>query len=121
MNPDRNRSGWTINALMQVGMYASAAIPVVFITLLGWYASQRLNASDATSFVLAVVTWAILVLLGVLTINYFGQRQIKDRLLGLIDVCRDFAGCYRAIRAQVVGMAELAIVSRSLNTMPVNH
>src|SRR5713226_1663590 len=117
MNPDRNRSGWTINALMQVGMYASAAIPVVFIALLGWYASQRLNASDATSFVLAVVTCAIVVLLGVLTINYFVQRQIKDRLLGLIDVCRDFAGGDRAVRAQVGGEDEFAMLAMSLNTL----
>ncbi len=121
MNPDRNRSGWTINALMQVGMYASAAIPVVFITLLGWYASQRLNASDATSFVLAVVTCAIVVLLGVLTINYFVQRQIKDRLLGLIDVCRDFAGGDRAVRAQVGGEDEFAMLSMSLNTLLDNQ
>src|SRR5260370_17835946 len=99
MNPDRNRSGWTINALMQVGMYASAAIPVVFITLLGWYASQRLNASDATSFVLAVVTCAIVVLLGVLTINYFVQPQIKDRLLAIIDSFRGVAGGRRAVRS----------------------
>src|SRR6266849_2579264 len=121
MNPDRNRSGWTINALMQVGMYASAAIPVVFITLLGCYASQRLNASDATSFVLAVVTCAIVVLLGVLTINYFVQRQIKDRLLGLIDVCRDFAGGDRAVRAQVGGEDEFAMLSMSLNTLLDNQ
>src|SRR5713226_7161586 len=121
MNPDRNRSGWTINALMQVGMYASAAIPVVFIALLGWYASQRLNPSDATSFVLAVVTCAIVVLLGVLTINYFVQRQIKDRLLGLIDVCRDFAGGDRAVRAQVGGEDEFAMLSMSLNTLLDNQ
>jgi|GEM_PF-367330 len=117
MNPDRNRSGWTINALMQVGMYASAAIPVVFIALLGWYASQRLNASDATSFVLAVISCAIVVLLGVLTINYFVQRQIKDRLLGLVDVCRDYASGDRTIRAPVGGEDEFAMLSMSLNTL----
>ena len=117
MNPDRNRSGWTINALMYVGMCASAAIPVVFIALLGWYASQRLNASDATSFVLAVISCAIVVLLGVLTINYFVQRQIKDRLLGFVDVCRDYASGDRTVRASVSGEDEFAMLSMSLNTL----
>ena len=121
MNPDRNRGGWTVNLLMQVGLFASATIPVVFIAVLGWYASQRLAPSDATSFVLVVVACAIIVLLGVLTINYFIQRQIRDRLLAVVDVCRDYAGGDRTIRAPVSGEDEFAMLSMSLNTLLDNQ
>ncbi len=121
MNPDRNRGGWTVNLLMQVGLFASATIPVVFIAVLGWYASQRLAPSDATSFVLVVVACAIIVLLGVLTINYFIQRQIRDRLLALVDVCRDYGGGDRTIRAPVSGEDEFAMLSMSLNTLLDNQ
>jgi methyl-accepting chemotaxis protein len=94
---------------------------LLFIAVLGWYASQRLTTSDATSFVLVVIACAIVVLLGVLTINYFIQRQIKDRLLGLVDVCREFAGGNRAVRAPVGGEDEFAMLSMSLNTLLDNQ
>jgi len=117
MNPDYNKGGWTINALMQMGLFASAIIPVVFIAALGWYASQRLSGSNATQFVLAVVACAIAVLLVVLTVNHFVQRRIKDRLLGLVDVCRDYAGGDRTVRVAVNGDDEFAMLSMSLNTL----
>src|SRR5579872_3819388 len=121
MNPDRNRGGMTVNALMQVGLVVSATIPVILIAILGVFASQRLQSStssgDATTFVLVVVVCAIVVLIGVLTINYFVQRKIKDRLLGLVDVCRDYAGGDRTVRATVNGDDEFAMLSMSLNTL----
>ena len=50
MNPDRNRGGMTVNALMQVGLVAISDIPVVLIAILGVFASQRLyyDSGDAT-------------------------------------------------------------------------
>ena len=45
MNPDRNRSGWTINVLMQIGCMLSAAIPVVLIALLGVLPLSESNAA----------------------------------------------------------------------------
>ncbi|MEO8953226.1 MAG: methyl-accepting chemotaxis protein [Ktedonobacteraceae bacterium] len=121
MNPDRNRGGMTVNALMQVGLVVSATIPVVLIAILGVFASQRLQSSnssgDATTFVLVVVVCAIVVLIGVLTINYFVQRKIKDRLLGLVDVCRDYAGGDRTVRATVNGDDEFAMLAMALNSL----
>lgn len=117
MNPEHNKGGWTINALMQMGLFASAIIPVVFIAVLGWYASQKLSGSNATQFVLAVVACAIAVLLVVLTVNHFVQRRIKDQLLGLVDVCRDYAGGDRTVRVPVNGDDEFAMLSMSLNTL----
>jgi methyl-accepting chemotaxis protein len=121
MNPDRNRGGMTVNALMQLGLVVSATIPVVLIAILGVFVSQRLqgsnNSGEATTFILVVVVCAIVVLIGVLTINYFVQRKIKDRLLGLVDVCRDYAGGDRTVRAAINGDDEFATLSMSLNTL----
>src|SRR5947209_7417608 len=120
MNPDRNNDGMTINALMQIGLVSSVAIPVILIAILGYFASQRVQSSDST-FVLVVVACAIMVLIGILTVNYFVQRKIKDRLLGLVDVCRDYAGGDRAVRASINGNDEFAMLSTSLNTLLDNQ
>src|SRR5947199_1066607 len=121
MNPDRNRGGMTVNGLMQLGLFLSAAIPVIMIAFLGVFASQRIQSSgnngDSTTFVLVVVACAIVALIGVLTINYFVQREVKDRLLGLVEVCRNYAGGDRTIRAVVSGDDEFAMLSMSLNTL----
>jgi methyl-accepting chemotaxis protein len=121
MNPDRNRGGMTVNGLMQLGLFLSAAIPVIMIAFLGVFASQRIQSSgnngDSTTFVLVVVACAIVALIGVLTINYFVQREVKSRLLGLVDVCRDYAGGDRTVRAMVNGDDEFAMLSMSLNTL----
>jgi methyl-accepting chemotaxis protein len=120
MNPDRNRDGMTVNALMQIGLFLSAAIPVVIIAFLG-FASQRIlssgNSSDSTTFVLVVVACAIVSLIGILTANYFVQREVKSRLLGLVDVCRDYVSGDRTVRAVVNGDDEFAMLSRNLNAL----
>jgi len=121
MNPDRNRGGMTVNALMQIGLFLSAAIPVVIIAFLGVFASQRIqssgNSSDSTTFVLVVVACAIVSLIGILTANYFVQREVKSRLLGLVDVCRDYVSGDRTVRAVVNGDDEFAMLSRNLNAL----
>src|ERR1051326_8899758 len=119
MNPDRNSDGMTINALMQIGLVSSVAIPVVLIAILGYFESQRIQSSDST-FVLVVVACAIIVLMGVLAVNYFVQRRIKDRILGLVDICRDYAGGDRSMRATVRGDDEFAMLAMSLNTLLEN-
>src|SRR5439155_8118483 len=91
MNPDRYRGGMTVNALMQIGLFLSAAIPVVIIAFLGVFASQRIqssgNSSDSTTFVLVVVACAIVSLIGILTANFFVLCVVKIRFIGIVDVC----------------------------------
>src|SRR5579859_461793 len=121
MNPDRNRGGMTVNALMQIGLFLSAAIPVIMIAFLGVFASQRIQNSGDSTFVLVVVACAIVSLIGVLTANYFVQREVKSRILGLVDVCRDFAGGNHSVRAVINGDDEFAMLSRNLNTLLDSH
>ncbi len=117
MNPDRNRGGMTVSTLLRFGLVASTAIPVAVIAVLGFIATSQLTGSAATTFVLSVVGCAIVVLLAVLSINYVIQRKVQDRLLGLVDVCRDYAGGDRTIRATVSGDDEFSMLSMSLNTL----
>src|SRR6266704_2735814 len=117
MNPDQNRGGMTINALLQVALIASAIIPLVVIAVLGWYASKQINGSNSQQFVITVVFCAALMFVVVLVANYYVQKKIRDRFLGLVDVCRDYTGGDRTVRANVNGDDEFAMLSMSLNTL----
>src|SRR5438270_14051079 len=62
MNPDRNIGGMTVNGLMQLGLFLSAAILVIMIAFLCVFASQRMqcsNKGDSTTFVLLDVASSI--------------------------------------------------------------
>src|SRR6266700_2160641 len=119
MNPERNKTGMTVNALLQTGMYVSAIIPVVLIAILGFIANQHIQI-DST-FILWVVACAITVLIGILLANYFVQREVKSRILSLVDVCRDYTGGDRTVRASVSGDDEFAMLSMSLNSLLDNQ
>src|SRR5256714_207077 len=110
---ERNTGGMTISSLLFTGLIVSVAIPVALIIVLGIMAHNV----DSTVFVYVVGLCALGVLLGVLTVNYFIRRKIQDRLLGLVDVCRNFAGGDRAVRAAVSGDDEFAMLAMSLNTL----
>ncbi len=117
MNPDRNKGGMSVNALMLTGITASTGIPVLLFALLGFVYVTLNSGSRTTTFGLVILGCAITALLLVFTINYFVQRRIKDKLLGLNDVCRDFAAGDRSARATVQGDDEFAMLSNSLNSV----
>src|SRR5215467_9894419 len=110
---DTDKGGMTVSLLLVMGLTTSVAIPVVAIIVLGILR----GVVDQTAFVYAVGLCALVVLLGVLTVNYFVRRRIQDRTLGLVDVCRNFAGGAHAVRATVTGDDEFAMLAMSLNTL----
>src|SRR5215469_6917718 len=110
---DTDKGGMTVSSLLVMGLTTSVAIPVVAIIVLGILR----GVVDQTAFLYAVGVCVLVVLVGVLTVNYFVRRRIQDRTLGLVDVCRNFAAGDRAVRATVIGDDEFAMLAMSLNTL----
>jgi methyl-accepting chemotaxis protein len=97
-----------------MGLTASVAIPVIAIIVLGILIR---GVVDQTVVVYMVGLAALIVLLGVLFVNYFVRRRILDRIQGLVDVCRKHAAGDYSARALVIGDDEFAMLSMSINTL----
>ncbi len=108
---DRNRGGATISTLLMGGLIASVLIPIICLVILGF-----VSPKTDTPFI-PVVILSIVVLVGGLIANYIIRRRIQDRLLSLVDVCRNFVGGDRSIRAVVNGDDEFAMLATSLNNL----
>src|SRR5713101_2578172 len=104
----------TVSSLLVIGLAASVAIPVIAIIVLGILIR---GVVDQTVVVYMVGLCALIVLLGVLFVNYFVRRRILDRVQGLVDVCRKYAAGDRSVRALVNGDDEFAMLSMSINTL----
>ncbi len=109
---DTDRSGMTVSSLLLTSLIVSLAVPEIALLILG-----VLKGSADPSFTYVVVGAALVVLVGVLGVNYFVRRTIQNRLLSLVDVCRNFAGGDRAVRATVTGDDEFAMLAMSLNSL----
>ena len=70
---DTDRGGMTVSSLLVMGLTTSVAIPVIAIIVLGILR----GVVDQTVFVYMVGLCALVVLLGVLTVNYFVRRRIQ--------------------------------------------
>ncbi|WP_069803539.1 methyl-accepting chemotaxis protein [Thermogemmatispora onikobensis] len=117
MNPDRNRGGMTVSGLMNLGLAVSAIIPAFLLILVGIYARLSMPTADTSVLIVVVIICAIVALLAVVITNYLVNSRIKDRFLALADVCHDFAGGDRRVRAQVDGDDEFARLVASVNTV----
>ena len=111
---DTDRGGMTVSSLLVMGLTASVVIPVIAIIVLGILLK---GVTDQTVVVYMVGVFALIVLLGVLLVNYFVRRRILDRVQGLVDVCRKYAAGDHSVRAMVIGDDEFAMLSMSLNTL----
>ena len=110
---DTNRSGMTVSSLLVIGLTVSVTISIIAIIVLGIARA----VVDQTVFIYMVGLCALVVLVGVLTANYFMRRKIQNRLLELVDVCRNYVGGDRAVRTTVTGDDEFAMLAMSLNTL----
>ena len=111
---DTDRGGMTVSSLLVMGLTASVVIPVIAIIVLGILIK---GVTDQTVVVYMVGVFALIVLLGVLLVNYFVRRRILDRVQGLVNVCRKYAAGDHSVRAMVIGDDEFAMLSMSLNTL----
>jgi len=117
MNPERNRGGMTVNALMQLGLFTSIGIPVILLALLSWLSTSL----DHFSLMIAVLICAVFVLLSVMIINYVIQGRIRDRIQQLTEVCRDYTSGDRTARTVVNGGDDFALLAMSVNTLLDNQ
>ncbi|HKV60036.1 MAG TPA: methyl-accepting chemotaxis protein [Ktedonobacteraceae bacterium] len=109
---DTDKSGMTVSSLLLTSLIVSLAVPEIALLILG-----VLKGSADPNFTYVVVGAALVVLVGVLGVNYFVRRSIQNRLLSLVDVCRSFAGGDRAVRATPSGDDEFAMLAMSLNSL----
>ena len=112
MNDTDKEGGMTVSSLLLTSLIVSLAVPEIALLILG-----VLKGSADPNFTYVVVGAALVVLVGVLGVNYFVRRNIQNRLLSLVDVCRNFAGGDRAVRATVTGDDEFAMLAMSLNSL----
>ncbi len=109
---DTDKGGMTVSSLLLTSLIVSLALPEIALLILG-----VLKGSADPTFTYVVVGAALVVLVGVLGVNYFVRRNIQNRLLSLVDACRNFAGGDRAVRAPVSGDDEFAMLAMALNSL----
>src|SRR5579875_918293 len=119
MNPDQNKNGMSLSSLMHLGL-ASAAVPIVLLTLISVVAAAQ-SMTDPSRFEMIVLVCAILILVAILAINYYVQRQVKDRILALVDVSRNYSSGDHNVRVPVSGDDEFALLATSINTLMENQ
>src|SRR5215471_8628489 len=102
MNPDSAR-GMSLALRMRWTLLAAAIIPAVMVLILGVWEVQRLTLSsdDQLATWIATFTCAIISMLVVMYLGYRIQRQIHERCLSLVEVCRAGAEGDHSARADV--------------------
>src|ERR1051326_6770811 len=119
MNPDSGR-GMSLALRMRWTMLAAAIIPAVMVLILGVWEVQRLptlSSDDQLAIWIATFTCAIISMLVIMYLGYRIQRQIHERCLTLVEVCRAGAEGDHGARAEVQGDDAFAMLAASINSL----
>jgi methyl-accepting chemotaxis protein len=76
---------------------------------------------DHAFLIYVLAGFAVFILAVVVPINTVIQRNIRERMSGLADVCRDFVGGDQTVRAVVSGEDEFGVLASSLNMLLDSH
>lgn len=118
MRPDSGR-GMSLASRMRWMMLAAAAIPAVLILALGMLVVQRvdLRPDEQGSVWIGTLTCAILAMGVVAYLGYRIQRQVHERCLALVEVCKEVVDGDRSVRAEVLGDDAFAMLAASINSL----
>src|SRR5258708_4316108 len=111
---ESKRGGMIIRSVLMLGLIVTVAVPIICLVVLGFIGTK-------TTATMLVAGLSVVVLVVGLIANYIVQRGIKDRLLSVADVCRNFVGGDRSIRVSVNGDDEFALLATSLNNLLDNQ
>src|SRR6266567_958525 len=107
----------TVKLFIQLAMGATTIAPILALLLLGIVAAALLGGGAATLLVLLMLGGIITVVVATLLIHRTVQQRTRNQFLALVDVCRDYAGGNRTVRAQVAGDDDFALLAMALNTL----
>ncbi len=116
MNSDA-RPGWPLGARMNVLMALAVGVSTAAVLGLGLWTMNLLGASGATVTPVLAVTLvgAALVVFSVAGAWLWARALVRDRVLGLAEICQQVAAGDRGLRALTVGEDEFAALASALN------
>ncbi|SRR5579883_106337 len=119
MNPDVGK-GTSLASRVRWTMLAAAIIPLVMILALGVWEVQRLslqNPDDQLAIWIATLLCAVFSMVGVTFLGYRVQRQIHERCLALVEICKEGVEGDTQARAPVIGDDVFAMLAASINSL----
>jgi methyl-accepting chemotaxis protein len=116
MNVDA-RPGWPLGSRMNVLMLLAVGVSTAAVLGLGLWTMNLLGASGATVTPVLAVTLvgAALVVFSVAGAWLWARALVRDRVLGLAEICQQVAAGDRGLRALAVGEDEFAALASALN------
>ncbi|MGH3180415.1 MAG: hypothetical protein ACRDOE_00675, partial [Streptosporangiaceae bacterium] len=107
----------TVRLLIQLALAATTIAPILALLLLGAVAAELSGGRAAPLVVLLMLGGIIAVIVATLLVHRTLQQRTRNQFLELVDVCRDYAGGNRTVRAQVAGDDDFALLAMALNTL----
>jgi twitching motility protein PilJ len=118
---DETRASWSLAARMNALMWVAVAVGGVAVLGLGMWTMSLVagpSASSTQTVVLAVTLAATALVVFVVAGSWFWMRaMMRDRVLGMAEICQQVATGDRSLRAIAVGDDEFAVLATAFNTL----